>query len=48
MKTMPLTAIRSFSAMVDRVDLLVLHEGRGCHNGHRIAPWCPRVGRRVM
>ena len=38
MKTMPLTAIRSFSAMVERVDRLFCHESRSCHTGHRSAP----------
>ena len=39
MKTMPLTAISSFSAMVERVRPGVLDQARGCscHNGHRIA-----------
>ena len=42
MKTSPLTAISSFRAIVDRVDLAFLTRlgvaGCGCHNWHRIAP----------
>ena len=49
MKTMPLTAISSFSAMVERVRPAVLDQtrSRSCHNRHRIARATCDAPRRV-